>query len=111
MESTGGGECEIADRYVNPLSLKAREEAANLMTANLSQDLSLKRSNKSHSFAMEYRDKASSFSSNDKKSSSEENILNRVRRDRSMIIRAEKLIDKDGKKTNIVSMVKPFAYK
>lgn len=36
--------------------------------------------------------------------SSESNTLNRVRRDRSMIIRAERLTDKDGKQTEIVHM-------
>lgn len=63
----------------------------------------LKRSNKSYTFAMEHREK-SSFSSFEKKSS-DENVLNRVRRDRSMIIRADKLVDVDGKKTNTVTMV------
>lgn len=110
VEGTGGGECTVSDRLVNPLDLKIREEASSFMAPALTQDPALmKRQNKSHLFAMEYREKStSSFSSTEKKSSNEENILNRVRRDRSMIIRAEKLIDKDGKKTNIVSMVSSF---
>lgn len=33
-------------------------------------------------------------------------ILNRVRRDHAVIIRAERLVDKDGKKADIVTMVK-----
>lgn len=79
------------------------------MAPALTQDPALmKRLNRTHSF-MEYREKSkSSFSSNEKKSSNEELSSvsnNRVKRDRSMIIRAEKLIDNDGKKTNIVSMV------
>lgn len=70
------------------------------------EDLStMKRPNKTHSI-IEYREKLSSFSSEKKPSNDEtSSSLNRVRRDRSMIIRAEKLTDKDGKKTNIVSMV------
>ena len=107
VEGTGGGECTVSENLVNPLNVKIREEASSFMAPALTQDPALmKRQNKSHSFA-EYREKStSSFSSNEKKSSSEENVLNRIRRDRSMIIKAEKLIDKDGKKTNIVSMVR-----
>lgn len=116
VEGTGGGECSVAKEYVNPLNLKFREPAMSAIAPALTQDPALlKRSNnKSHSFAMEYRERSSStFTSNEKssstfekKSTAEENILNRVRRDRSMIIRADKLIDQDGKKTNIVKMVR-----
>lgn len=106
----GNGECTVSEKLVNPLNLQAKEQAASLTSAAMTQDTTLlrhSRINKSHSFS-EYREKASSAeksSSGEKKPSNEENVLNRVRRDRSMIIRAEKLIDKDGKKTNIVSMV------
>lgn len=61
----------------------------------------LKRTNRSHSFAMQYRQKESSV----EKQLNESAVLNRVRRDRSMIIRADKLVDADGKKSNIVTMV------
>lgn len=58
--------------------------------------------NKSLTFSAEKSERLSfakqtSFSSSD-------NTLNRVRRDRSMIIRAERLTDKDGKQTDIVHM-------
>lgn len=107
VEGTGGGECTVADRWINPLHLKIREQPASLMAPALIQDPALmKRPNRTHSFA-EYREKSSSsISSSEKKSSNDETVLNRVRRDRSMIIRAEKLVDEDGKKTNIVSMVR-----
>lgn len=107
VEGTGGGECTVSDRLVNPLNIKAKESSSISMAAAMIEDPALmKRHNKSVAFT-EYREKsASSFSSYEKKTSSEENVLNRIRRDRSMIIRAEKLIDKDGKKSNIVSMVR-----
>lgn len=107
VEGTGGGECTVSDRLINPLKIKMKESITSFMAPALTQDPALiKRPNKSFAFTG-YREKAtSSFSSYEKKSSSEENVLNRVRRDRSMIIRAEKLIDQDGKKSNIVSMVR-----
>lgn len=106
----GNGECTVSEKLVNPLNLKIKEQPASMMAPALMADPALLRTNrinKSHSF-VEYREKMSQSeksSSSEKKSSNDENVLNRVRRDRSMIIRAEKLIDKDGKKTNIVSMV------
>lgn len=60
----------------------------------------LRRTNKSHNFAI-YQ-KSSSY---EEKHSNESSVLNRVKRDRAMIIRADKLVDSDGKKTNIVTMV------
>lgn len=106
VEGTGGGECTVAEHLINPLKLKIREQPANFMAPALTQDPALmKRPNRTHSFA-EYREKSSSsFSLSEKKSSNEETVLNRIRRDRSMIIRAEKLVDEDGKK-DIVSMVR-----
>lgn len=91
---------------MNPLKLKAYEEASSLTApATLQDSTYMRRLNKSHTFTRE----KSSLSSVEKKSS-EENILNRVRRDRSMIIRADKLVDADGKKTNTVTMVKNFFF-
>lgn len=108
IEGTGGGECTVDDRLVNPLDLKIKEPEMAFMAASLREDPALmKRNNKSHSFAMEYSEKSShSISSDEKKFAKEESLLNRIKRDRSMIIRAEKLTDNDGKKTNIVSMVR-----
>lgn len=54
---------------------------------------------------MEYREKMSPSYSSDSKSS-ESTKLNRVRRDRAMKVKPESLVDKDGKKTNIVYMVR-----
>lgn len=107
VEGTGGGECTVDPSLINPIKLKHREQPSNFMAPALMQDPALmKRPNRTHSFA-EYREKSSSsISSSEKKSSKEDATLNRVRRDRSMIIRAEKLVDEDGKKTNIVSMVR-----
>ncbi|CRK96534.1 CLUMA_CG009900, isoform A, partial [Clunio marinus] len=103
VESSTGGECEIEDRFINPLKLEKKLQAENLMTAEMiDTSLSGKRLNKSHSY-IEYRDK-SSFSSQEKKTVYEESSLNRVKRDRAMIIRAEKLTDSDGKSTNTVTM-------
>lgn len=107
VDSTTGGSCTISKDLVNPLKLKAFDEPSSLTAPATLQDPNfLRRSNKSHTFT---RDK-SSFSSAEKKSPSEENVLNRVRRDRSMIIRADKLIDADGKKTNTVTMVRKLSF-
>ena len=108
IEATGGGDCSVVGRAVNPLNLKNKEQASSFMAPALTQDPALmRRINKSHLFAMEYRGKSPSSSAEEKKSETEDKtVVNRVRRDHSMIIRAEKLTDKDGKKTNIVSMVK-----
>lgn len=64
----------------------------------------LKRLNRSHSFTTEYRRKESSI----EKKSNESAILNRVKRDRAMTVRADYLVDPDGKKSNIVTMVINF---
>lgn len=102
----GSGECTVADRQVNPLDLKIKEpEMASFMAASLREDPALMKRNKSHSYSVEYSEK-SSHSVSSEKIAKEENLLNRIKRDRSMIIRAEKLTDNDGKKTNIVSMVR-----
>lgn len=68
-----------------------------------------RRLNNSYTFARQYREKiSSSYSSlsTEKNSSGNDAILNRVRRDRAKIIKPEKLVDRDGKKSNIVSMVR-----
>lgn len=109
VEGTGGGECTVEDRYINPLNIKVKERAESLMAPAMTQDPALltRQTNKSQTFSVMYKEKSSSsYSSQEKKSSNDETVLNRIRRDRSMIIRSEKLVDKDGKKTNIVSMVK-----
>lgn len=116
VESTGGanGECTTETIHMNPLKLNYKPSNNSRMSAPLMEDPALvKRPNKSYAFAREYREKISSsyVSSSDKKSSSgDEGILNRVKRDRAKIIKPEKLVDRDGKKSNIVSMVKTKCY-
>lgn len=104
VEGAGGGECTVEERLINPLNIKIKEPVSSFIAPALREDPALLKTNKSRSF-VEYREKISSMPQ-EKKTANDESILNRVRRDHSMIIRAEKLIDKDGKKTNIVSMVR-----
>lgn len=102
IESTSSGECTISKQLVNPLNLHAQEEASSLTKKYNQQDSALvKNSNRSYSFALEHREKISV----EKKLSGESTVQNRVRRDRSMIIIADKFVDADGKKTNTVVMV------
>lgn len=102
LEGAGGGECTIDP--VNPLKLPKRPKLSDLSDepAELMDYRSYiaKRSNKSHSILAESSDKRAIV---DKKESG--STLNRFRRDNSMIIRAERLIDKNGKKTDIVNIV------
>lgn len=106
IEGAGGGICKLIDSSnpINPLKLSRKaQEIMSLHSAPLTDEpLLLRRSNKSYNFAM-YQ-KSSSF----EKQSNESSALNRVKRDRAMIIRADKLVDSDGKKTNIVTMVMNF---
>lgn len=104
VEGGGGGSCEVlTERAVNPLGLIRKPHETQMMASALMEDPALlRRSNRSHTFALHHRQKESSL----EKQSNESATLNRVKRDRSMIIRADKLVDDDGKKTNIVTMVK-----
>lgn len=110
VESTGGsnGECSVKDpKLLNPLNLSNKLPNDSKISSALMEDPALvKRSNKSHTFAREYREKISSSYSASEKKNNDEAILNRVRRDRAKIIKPEKLVDRDGKKSNIVSMVR-----
>lgn len=103
LESAGGGECFIDP--INPLKLPKRPKLSDLSDepAELMDYRShiAKRSNKSHSLFAESSDKRATFV-NKKESGS---ALNRFRRDSSSIIRAERLIDKNGKKKDIVNIV------
>lgn len=100
----GSGECKVLpSEAVNPLGLSLRPSENRMMAEALMEDPGLmKYANKSRTFALQYRQKESTF----EKQANESATLNRVKRDRSMIIRADKLVDGDGKKTNIVTMVK-----
>lgn len=107
VEGAGGGDCVVyPNNSINPLNLSKRQLDANpMMAAALTEDPTLlKRVNKSQTFSM-YRQKLT-YSSEEKTSNETSGHLNRVKRDRAMIIRADKLVDNDGKKSNIVTMVK-----
>jgi integrin alpha 7 len=105
IEGAGGGDCAVQNftETVNPLHLDKRPQGIALMSEPLMEDpVLLRRSNKSHTIT-QYKQKVTY---EEKSSTTNENsILNRVKRDRSMIIRSDKLVDSDGKKTNIVTMV------
>lgn len=95
------GECTMDG--INPLGLPKRPKPLDF--ENRPEELIDYRSymakrNKTHLFSAESSEKRSL---NAKQSSS--STLNRVRRDHAVIIRAERLVDKDGKKTDIVNMV------
>lgn len=129
----GNGECFVDDKYVNPLKLTNKDFAENLVaSASTYGSLRMKPSNRSRTFAEHkpsstvekvssssiiekssssstFEKSSSSFSTSEKKSSNEEVVHNRVRRDHAMIIRSEKLTDSDGKKTNFVTMVRTFS--
>ena len=84
---------------MNPLNLKKKSSVIGELME--SPELSMRMSrNKSVTFSSEYNKETYS-----KSSTSSSSVLNRVRRDRSMIIRAERLVDKDGKKHDVVHMV------
>lgn len=98
----GTGECTMTTP-INPLKLKKQVENMMMASSMASEPYTRRFVNKSHSYSTEYSEKMSS-SSTIRKSSSESS-LNRVKRDRAMVIRPESLTDNDGKKTNIVFMV------
>lgn len=102
IDGASGGVCAISPpSLVNPLKLPRK---LNLLSPNEPAQLLDYRSivgNKSYHFVAASSEKNKLVS--DKASSSS---LNRVKRDRSMVIRAERLVDKDGKKTDIVNMVR-----
>ena len=104
IEGAGGGVCSLVDssNSINPLGLTRKPlDSVGMLSAPLMDEPALlRRSNKSYNFAI--NQKSSSY---EEKHSSESTVLNRVKRDRAMIIRADKLVDSDGKKTNIVTMV------
>lgn len=95
------GECSVED--INPLNLPKRPKLMDL--ANEPAELMDFRSymakmNHSQAVFAESSEKRPVHSK-----AAGGSVLNRVRRDRAVIIRAERLVDKDGKKTDIVSMV------
>ena len=90
---------------MNPLKLTKRRIPNELVQpATYNEPLIKQHHNRSHTFSMEHREKMSASVSSETKSS-DSTKLNRVRRDRAMKVKPESLVDKDGKKTNIVYMV------
>lgn len=103
IEGGGSGECIIQPMHIiNPLNLSKRSKLNDvpndLMTFVDDSDEKLFTNNKSHNVNGESSEKLSS-------SKYSSGTLNRVKRDRSVIIRPERLTDSDGKKTVIVQMV------
>lgn len=101
LEGAGGGECTIDP--INPLKLRKRSKLSDFSDepAELMDYRSyIAKINRSHSILAESSEKRATV---DKKESG--SVLNRFKRDNSMIIRAERLIDKNGKKTDIVNIV------
>lgn len=101
LEGAGGGECTIDS--INPLALPKRPKLSDLSDepAELMDYRSyIAKLNKSQNVFAESSEKRTVV---EKKESG--SFLNRFKRDHAMIIRAERLIDKDGKKTDIVNMV------
>lgn len=99
ISATNGGDCVVDPHSaINPLGLKKSSVLGQLMQM---ERYTQRAYNKSLTFTSE---KSERISFAKQTSSASENTLNRVRRDRSMIIRAERLTDKDGKQTDIVHM-------
>lgn len=100
--SIASGECSLEHPHrVNPLKLQRRSQQMNVVPMELIdyQSHFSKLNNKSYTALGESSEKY-----NEAKRDNGGNVLNRVRRD-NLVIRAERLIDKDGKKTDIVNMV------
>lgn len=104
VEGGGGGSCEVITTNVNainPLNLSRRPLSNKQMMAEPLIDDPTLMKHPSNRFAFSHKQKELSY----EKQMNESATLNRFKRDRSMIIRADKLVDSDGKKTNIVTMV------
>lgn len=105
IEGAGGGECsEDSMQFFNPLQLQRKPKAVDLLEPAELFDY--------RSFSM-VGNKSQNFLAKSSEKSAEDGLptkapaiaLNRVKRDRAVVLRAERLVDKDGKKTDIVNMV------
>lgn len=96
IEGASGGECEVkSDSVFNPLKLKRKPKSMSEYVEMAPAEYRRYPSgNKTVSLMGESSEKLKISSGK----------LNRVKRDRAMVIRAERLVDKDGKKTDIVHM-------
>lgn len=100
-----GGDCSADSlTFINPLKLSRRPMLMDVLgtepTSEYSRSEVTTQKNKSYSV---YAESSEKFSQSTKYSSSSH--LNRVRRERNMLIKPERLVDSDGKKTDIVHMV------
>lgn len=98
-----GGDCSAdSNAFINPLKLSRRPLLVDMLGTEPTSEYSrseVTQKNKSYTMYVESSEK----SSQTKYSSSSH--LNRVRRERNMPIKSERLVDPDGKKTDIVHMV------
>lgn len=108
IEGAGGGECNVnSDSIFNPLKLQRKPKSMDAISLGAPEQYRrLPNVNKTISLTGESSEKLTLS----KFSASNTNI-NRVKRDQAMIIRAEQLVDKDGKKTDIVHMVSSSIYR
>jgi len=106
IEGAGGGECFISPlNLVNPLSLPRRAQVGDFRIPEMISEPYMRRPmNKSYVFQSDSYEKSYTISKEKQFESSSSSNLNRVKRDRAMIIRADKQIDKDGKKNDVVHM-------
>lgn len=97
------GECTFD--AVNPLNLPKRQSPLDQLQEPaelLDYKSYIAKKNKSQTLLAESSDSKRLLNSK----TSGGNVLNRVKRDHAVIIRAERLVDKDGKHTSIVNMVR-----
>lgn len=96
-----GSQCHIPPDAINPLKLYNKPKMMAMLNPEAEYiKTDLTKNNQSYNVIAESSEKLSA--SRLKSSGSH---LNRVKRDRAVLIRAESLVDKDGTKTEIVNMV------
>jgi integrin alpha 7 len=106
IEGAGGGECYVnQQKLINPLLLQKRPATPDQIAQLLQEQPRFYSGNKTK---VSFSESSIYEKTTNTKFSSISSSLNRVKRDRAMIIRAERLTDKDGKKTDTVHMVSFF---
>ncbi len=105
IDPPDGGVCYLDENLINPLKLKSQPLTHDEVVSErqIAPAPYTRAHNKSQSYTMRYSEKSTYTKVTSEQSSSSNRV--RRRRDQAMIIRAESLVDKDGKKTNIVTMV------
>ncbi|XP_055683424.1 integrin alpha-PS1 isoform X1 [Lutzomyia longipalpis] len=101
--ANGAGECfRLGDKVINPLGLKRRSQTLQrgFLEDELPPEPYIRRThNKTAFYSAASYEKASMGSSKFESASA-----NRVRRDHAVVIKADNLVDKDGKKSDVVHM-------